>query len=219
MVSVYAEQTEYPHNGQVAYNLPALVPSEEMELLCPIHYVYNYLPIQPNWLETPQLSLSRFCDEGEKKTEKGKRQGSNSHPVEPRNSITMSPRAANLPLHTGLDTTFRQSQYWKSNERSTEELLKLFAEDERCSGILCSNKQSMSSLAEEQRRCAVMDTYSRFSTYMFPEADASRAPLLAQCVVLIFMFDGELPLWFFFAFYGWSKSMMAVWRQSVIKLC
>ncbi|KAI4108929.1 MAG: hypothetical protein LQ339_002048 [Xanthoria mediterranea] len=175
MYPVYAEQIEHSRDGQAAYKLPALVPSEEVELLCPIRYIYNYLPVQPNWLETRQLSLRRFCE-----AEEEKRQDSNSRRAEPTNSITMNPRAANLPLHTGLDTTFRQSRYWKSNERSTEELLKLFAEDERCSSILCSNKQSMSSLAEEQRRCAVMDTYSRFSTYMFPQADASRAPLLAQ---------------------------------------
>ncbi|KAI4226469.1 MAG: hypothetical protein L6R36_003123 [Xanthoria steineri] len=160
MYPVYAEQIEHPRDGQAAYKLPALVPSKEVELLCPIRYIYDYLPVQPNWLGTRQLSLRRFCE-----AEEEKRQDSNSRRAEPTNSITMNPRAANLPFHTGLDTTFRQSRYWKSNERSTEELLKLFAEDERCSGILCSNKQSMSSLAEEQRRWAVMDTYSRFNLW------------------------------------------------------
>lgn len=49
----------------------------------------------------------------------------------------------------------------------------------------------MSRLAKEQLQGQVLDTYSRFSIYMFAEADKFRIQLLAQSVVLIFMFDGE----------------------------
>lgn len=192
MYPEHGRQIEHRDNDQAAYNLPALVPSEEMEMLCPIHYVYNYLPFQPKWLKPQPHSLRRFWEEEEKE----KSQDSSSRRAESTNSITLNTQAANLPIHTGLDTTFRQSRHWKSNERSIEELIKLLTEDERCSGILCLNKQSISSLVEEQMRCAVMDTYSRFSTYMFPEADENRAPLLAQCTILIFVFDGELPFFF-----------------------
>ncbi|KAI4259265.1 MAG: hypothetical protein L6R42_004650 [Xanthoria sp. 1 TBL-2021] len=185
MYPEHGRQFEHRDNDQAAYNLSALVLSEEMEMLCPIHYVYNYLPFQPKWLKPQTHSLRRFWEEEKKE----KRQDASSRRAESTNSITLNTQAANLPIHTGLDTTLRQSRHWKSNERSTEELIKLLTKDERCSGILCWNKQSMSSLVEEQMRCAVMDTYSRFSTYMFPEADENRSPLLAQCIVLIFVFD------------------------------
>lgn len=107
-----------------------------------------------------------------------------------RDSIGLFPLAANLPLHTGLEV-YRQNKHWRANEEATRELLTVFSQHRRCINVLLSNKRSMSSLAEEQLQTQVMDTYSRFNVYMFPEADQSRIQLLAQSVVLIFMFDGK----------------------------
>ncbi|KAL8978224.1 MAG: hypothetical protein Q9205_006148, partial [Flavoplaca limonia] len=164
-------------NGK-AYDLCAIVGDEDTEMLCPIRYVFDSLPFQINWLKSQPLSSSLFWEDKQGSCRRG----------ESLNSILLDTCAASLPLHTGL-YTFRQNKYWRASEQATEELLVLFAEDERCRGILLSNNKSMASLAEEQLRSSVMDTYSRFSTYMFAEAEDKRAQLLAQCVVLIFMFD------------------------------
>lgn len=48
----------------------------------------------------------------------------------------------------------------------------------------------MASLAEEQLKTAIVHMYSRFSIYMFAAADERQIQLLAQTVILIFIFDG-----------------------------
>ncbi|KAL8729125.1 MAG: hypothetical protein Q9166_004956 [cf. Caloplaca sp. 2 TL-2023] len=169
-----------------AYRLHALVASEDAEALCPISYVYDYLPYHLDWLKSQPISLSRLLVEIPEGNS-----ALNKYRIEWNHSICLRTQAARLPLHTGLEN-YRQNKYWTANAASTKELLKLFADDRRCSDVMMSNRQSMSSLAEEQLESRIMDTYSRFSIYMFPEADEKRSQLLAQSVILIFMFDGLL---------------------------
>ena len=174
------QPVEYHEKNGKAYDPRAIVGDEDTEMLCPIRYVYDYLPFQIDWLKPQWLSSSLSWEH---------KQGNRCR-EESLNSILLDTRASSLPLHTGLGP-FRQNKYWRASEQATEDLLTLFAEDEHCRGILLSNKKSMASLAKEQLRSSVMDTYSRFSTYMFAEAEDKSAQLLAQCVVLIFMFDGK----------------------------
>lgn len=164
------------------YNLSALASPHEIELLCPINHLYDYLPYNARWLKSQPISLSRFST-----ASKECKSASVDHQS---NSICLHTQAAKLPLHTGL-RDFRQNKYWRANEEATKELLKLFAIDRRCSEVILSNRASMSSLAESQLKTAVSDTYCRFSIYMFPEAEENRIQLVGQSVVLIFMFDGE----------------------------
>lgn len=172
------------NNKPQVYPLLGLVDPSDKELLCPINYVYDYLPHQTPWLKPQSVPLSEPSESSE----------SCSKPVHcstsGRNSIRLRPQSANLPLHTGFEG-FRQSIYWKANEEATKELLALFSQDPRCSEVRLPNQKSMSRLAKEQLQGQVLDTYSRFSIYMFAEADKFRIQLLAQSVVLIFMFDGE----------------------------
>ncbi|KAL9020014.1 MAG: hypothetical protein Q9185_002753 [Variospora sp. 1 TL-2023] len=108
--------------------------------------------------------------------------------LERASSVYLHTTAARLPLHTGLKD-FRQNKYWRANEESTKELLQLFAQDRKCSDVLLSDNRSLSDLAKKQLENEVIDTYSRFSVYMFPEADEERIRLLAQSVILTFIFD------------------------------
>jgi len=172
-------------SGTEDYQLLMMARQSDLELLCPIRYVYNYLPHRTQWLIPQPISLNRVFPEPEQS-----RFAFIHHRANEKNSICLNTQAANLPLHTGLEK-FRQSKYWRANDEATKELLELFAQDQRCSEIMLSNKRSMSSLAEEQLKTAVVDTYSRFSVYMFAEADETRIQLLAQSVILIFMFDGK----------------------------
>lgn len=173
--------------GSQEYQLLAIATSNDMELLCPIRYVYDYLPHQPKWLKSQPISLSRVFTDSKERTSFIDDEGKGRH------SIRLHTQAAKLPLHTGLEN-FRQNKYWRVNEEATKSLLELFAQDRRCSEVMLSDKQSMSSLAGDQLRTAVIDTYCRFSIYMFAEADETRIQLLAQSVILIFMFDGKRNL-------------------------
>lgn len=172
-------------NGLKDFQLHTLAAPEDQEVLCPISYIYDYLPRQRQWLKPQPISLSRiFAESNEcKSTLVG-------HQLGRTNSILLHTQAASLPLHTGLEN-FRQNKFWKANETATRDLLKLFAKDHYCSEVVLTNKRSMSGLAEDQLKTAIIDTYSRFSIYMFTEADEDRIQLLAQSVILIFAFDGK----------------------------
>lgn len=162
-----------------------LVDPVDLNFLCPIRYVHDYLPSPPTWLMPQPVSLSNILQRDEDDMA-----ASPFSRLERVSSVYLHTTAARLPLHTGLKV-FRQNKYWRANEDSTKELLQLFAQDRKCSDMLLSDNRSLSDLAEKQLENEVIDTYSRFSIYMFPEADEERIRLLVQSVILTFVFDGE----------------------------
>lgn len=40
--------------------LLGLITSSDTDVLCPIEYIHNYLPLQINWLKSQPISLSRL---------------------------------------------------------------------------------------------------------------------------------------------------------------
>jgi hypothetical protein len=167
-------------SGWKKYRLDQVAAPRDLGYFCPISFVYDYLPQVPVWLRPQSVSLSDVLGKdyaqirGETKI----------------NGIAIHPAATALPVHTGLHT-FRQTKHWQANENATRELLELFANDEQCASVMLGNGQSMATLARRQLQSNVLDSYSRFSIYMFTDADEKRIQLLAQSVVLIFIFDGE----------------------------
>ncbi|KAF7915160.1 uncharacterized protein EAE98_011245 [Botrytis deweyae] len=151
---------------------------KDADIICPIKYIYDYLPQKPKWLQAQQVTLNDVLQ-----LQSVEIQGDTRN-----NRISIYPGAAHLPVHTGLGN-FRQSKHWEANERATTELLELFAQDQHCKDAMLTNGQSMATLAKHQLRTPVLDTYSRFSIYMFADADEKRIQLLAQSVILIFIFD------------------------------
>ncbi|KAL8996243.1 MAG: hypothetical protein Q9169_004221 [Polycauliona sp. 2 TL-2023] len=167
MLLEYYPATANHKDNQDKYSLSAIVSSEDAEDFCPIHYIYDYLPSRPSWLTAQTLSLDIFFSSH-------KQQDSRRKINEGTNSIALDIRSAKLPLHTGLTGPFLQNKYWKATEQSTKDFLQLFASDERCGRILLSpsNKKTMASLAEEQlEHGSIMDSYSRFTIYFWPEVD------------------------------------------------
>ena len=172
-------------NGPKDFQLHTLATPEDREMLCPIRYIYDYLPRQRQWLKPQPISLSRiFAETNNCKSPLV------SHQLETTNSILLHTQVACLPLHTGLED-FRQNKFWKANETASRDLLKLVAKDHYCSEVVLSNKRSMSGLAEDLLKTAIIDTYGRFTIHMFAEADEDRTQLLAQSMILIFAFDGK----------------------------
>ncbi|KAM0156434.1 hypothetical protein ACHAQE_006405 [Botrytis cinerea] len=168
-------------NGSLK-NIPAdldnFTNGKNADIICPIRYIYDYLPQKPKWLQAQQVTLNDLLQ-----LQSVEIQGNTR-----KNRIAIYPGAAHLPVHTGLGN-FRQSKHWKANERATRELLELFAQDQHCKDAMLTNGQSMATLAKRQLRSPVLDTYSRFSIYMFADANENRIQLLAQSVILIFIFD------------------------------
>ena len=196
---------------------PHLLTSPEDSIhLCPVHYSYDYLPHRPQWL-APQPLFSPTIISGSKENGPASSNPSREQKAKSGNSIPLYLSPAGLPAHTGL-SSFRQSKHWKSIVRVTKELLELFAVDHSCKEIMLSrrsgptinhnseiekhdtdraateedNARSMASLAQDQLEKGVLDSFCRYSIYLWPEADEERVKLIAQTVVLTFMFDGTL---------------------------
>jgi hypothetical protein len=104
------------------------------------------------------------------------------------NGIPLNPSSARLPWHSRL-TSLRQNKYWEVNLRCTTELLHLFAEDTG-NGAQTPSGRRFAHFAKKELETGSFDRYSRFTTYMFPDANECRTALLAQIILLIVIFDG-----------------------------
>ena len=151
--------------------------AQDVGAFCPIRYVYDYLPHEPCWPQQQQILPSSSYNRDAAV-----------------DSISLDLEGARLPLHSRL-VEVRQCKHWQAAEDTVRELLQLVAQDQHCRnarlGWLAS-RPSIASLANVQLKSSVMDDYSRFNIYMFPDADAKRMGLISQSMLLAFMLDGEL---------------------------
>ena len=163
-----------------AYHIEQLTAAADGDLLCPIQYVYDYLPHSIGWLRTQRISIPDEILE-------------QIHPVHEHtraNSITLRPEFSGLPIHTGL-ASIRQSKHWEANIRASTELLDAFAQDQRCKDAALPDGRSMATWAQREVVRKVSECVSRFAIYMWPDGDEERMRLLGQTAVLIFIFDGK----------------------------
>ena len=193
------------HHVESEYNLHLLASLVDRDYLCPIHYSNEYLPQRPRWLVPQRISFDQI-QAGSKYYEK-------------KNGIPLHFANAGLPTHTGI-LNFRQTRYWETVVQVTMELLELFAADESCNeltlstqpnpninndssvenhyidgvGIQKNHMRPIASVAMEELNKGLLDSWSRFTIYMWPDADEERIKLVAQTIVLIFMFDGMFNL-------------------------
>ncbi|KAL6717704.1 hypothetical protein ACLMJK_005619 [Lecanora helva] len=179
-----SQHTENGINGEHQSSRLDLDCLTESHDLCPITYVYDYLPDKTKWLQPQSVSLPNIRAE----VEQQRSPILTEHQDRKRNSILLDGRAARFPLHTGL-VDFRQNKFWRATEEATIELLELVAQDSRCGRLILRDKRSMSDLAREQLRVGVRDSYNRFTVHMLADADETRIRLLAQSMMLIFIFD------------------------------
>lgn len=202
------------HHNDTNYKPHLLASHLDSDHLCPIHYRHDYLPKRAQWLVPPQISFDQILA-GSKDDDLEYSYPESNQKVEKQNSIPLYLTNAGLPAHTGF-VDFRQSRYWKSIVQATTELLELFANDQSCNeltlstqpkptinndsnvenhdmngvGIQKNHMRSMASLALEELNKGVLDSWCRFTIYMWPDADEERIKLAARTIVLIFMFDG-----------------------------
>jgi hypothetical protein len=163
-----------------AYHIEQLTTAADVDLVCPIRYVYDYLPHSIGWLQPQRISIP------------DKVLGQ-IHPVHEHtraNSIALRPELSGLPIHTGL-ASIRQNKHWEASIRASTELLELFAQDQRCEDAKLPDPRSMATWAQGEVVSKVSECVSRFPIYMCPDSDEERLRLLGQTNVLIFIFDGK----------------------------
>jgi hypothetical protein len=163
-----------------AYHIEQLTTAADGDLVCPIRYVYDYLPHSIGWLRPQRISIPNKVL-------------GQIHPVHEHtraNSIALRPELSGLPIHTGL-ASIRQNKHWEANTRASTELLEFFAQDQRCKDAKLPDGRSMATWAQREVFSKVSECVSRFTIYMWPDSDEERLRLLGQAVVLIFIFDGK----------------------------
>lgn len=104
--------------------------------------------------------------------------------------FTVSRSVHGLPWKRGLHT-LRQTKHWKIDMECTRELLQLFVDDATLDDPRNVIGRALAELARTELSGGPHDRYSRFTSYMFPEADVTRTALLAQVLVFIVIFDGS----------------------------
>jgi hypothetical protein len=163
------------------FDLMALLADQDRQHLFPIHFAYDYMAKVPQYLVVPPppFVFQNSCLENMTATRL--------------NSIPLDPVSAKLPWHSGF-TSLRQNKHWETNLRCTTELLQLFAEDANLSSAYNTSRQGLAYFAKRELETRSFDRYSRFATYMFPDADERRSALLAQVILLIVLFDGMQSL-------------------------
>ena len=161
------------------FDLDALVADQDRPFLLPIEFAYDYMPKVPPYLTASPIHFQSPRPEAVNQTR--------GH------GIPLNPSLAKLPWYSGL-TSLRQNKYWEINLRSTNELLHLFAEDATLGDTQNTNGLALADFAQRELKTQSFDRYSRFTTYMFPDADESQTALLAQVILFIVLFDGSFSI-------------------------
>lgn len=152
--------------------LGRLVDPPYLQDLAPVHYAYDWLPktrhcAAPSPFRWPPGEVRIQHD----------------------NSFALYPTAANFPWPTGL-IYIRQSIHWRESLSASSQLLELFARDDSVASTPQSAGLSLASIANKVLKLPEEDRFTRFSMYLFPQANSVRVKLLAETIVLIIVFDG-----------------------------
>lgn len=164
--------------GRNSLGLDALVDDGDQVHLFPIDFAFNYMPPRAmTYLHAPPICFQFPLDKEFLRQNR-------------KHGIALHPYNTGLPWFSGL-RNLRQNKHWKLNLESTSELLRLFADDVTLNSPCNVNGHALAEFARRELETNAFDRYSRFTTYMFPEADESRVGLLAQIILFIVIFDGE----------------------------
>ena len=106
------------------------------------------------------------------------------------NSFSISPQLTGLPWPTSF-TKVRQNRHWRQSLRISTQLLELFAADDTSAQAVRRNGVSLARIASHELQTDEEDRFTKFATYIFPEANEERMKLLAATIVYIIIFDGK----------------------------
>jgi len=178
-----------------------LISDEDGSWLSPVRFAYNWLQDAPTgYLVTPpmrcQLTLPlsppdspKLPDAGANGAEKSKKSVDlHSTVANNINGFDIFPAAAGLPWLTGLSKV-RQSRHWRAGLKISTDLLELFSSDVNTTQAVRKNGVSLARIAGHELLTEEEDRFTKFATYLFPEADEERTRLLAATIVYIVIFD------------------------------
>lgn len=165
-------------------NTAALASPENHRDISRVRFAYNYLNETPAFLKPRGLQYNIVPG-----LNKYVKPGKQVH-FTTSNAFTLDPIAAGLPWPTGLDC-IRQSKFWQSGLSISSRLLELFASDEMIGQAVKASGKSLGSIAAHELTTVEEDRFTKFATYLFPEADEGRMRLLAASIVYIVIFDGR----------------------------
>ncbi|EKD18897.1 uncharacterized protein L3040_008118 [Drepanopeziza brunnea f. sp. 'multigermtubi'] len=201
-----------------------LAAPENTPWLSPVRFAYNWLHDAPiKYLTAPPpleytleapLSLSdSLASDKDKRPAMGSgaaldTTGTRITSSNNANSFDIYPVRAGLPWPTGL-TKVRQSRHWRAGLRLSTDLLELFAADATSTDAVRRNGVSLARIASHELLNKEEDRFTKFPTYIFPEADEQRTRLLAATVVYIIIFDDSWEMH--------SEDKLGVVRDDFIK--
>ena len=175
-----------------------LVAQENTPWLSPVRFAYDWLQdarskylVAPPLVYAPESLLSLSDPPSDKDGAIGVAlEGGRITSGDDANGFDISPARAGLPWPTGL-TKVRQSRHWRAGLRISTDLLELFSADALSTQAVRRNGLSLSRIASHELLTEEEDRFTKFATYLFPEADEQRTRLLAATIVYIVVFDGK----------------------------
>lgn len=106
------------------------------------------------------------------------------------NAFDVFPAAAGLPWPTGFPRA-RQNRHWRVGLKASTAALEAFVNSTDMSRLVrAADGRSLADVAARHLRVAEEDRFTKFPTYLWPEADEERIKLLAMSMVLAVVFDG-----------------------------
>ncbi|EMR64669.1 putative sesquiterpene cyclase protein [Eutypa lata UCREL1] len=169
---------------------------ENTPWLSPVRFAYDWLQdarskylVAPPLVYAPEALLSLPDPPSDKDGAMGVAlEGGRRTSGDNANGFDISPALAGLPWPTGL-TKVRQSRHWRAGLRISTDLLELFSADALSTQAVRRNGLSLSRIASHELLTEEEDRFTKFATYLFPEADEQRTRLLAATIVYIVVFD------------------------------
>ncbi|KAF2127466.1 terpenoid synthase [Dothidotthia symphoricarpi CBS 119687] len=178
---------------------------ENVEELSAISYAYNWLVDAPTlYLTSPPPAITEY----QELVQPGTPSSNGKQKTGDINAFDVFPRAAGLPWPTGFPSV-RQSRHWKAGLKISSELLELFSTDATMFKAVRPNGRSLAKIAGHELQLPAEDRFTKFATYLFPEADKERTRLLAATIVFIVIFDDSWEMH--------SEDQLAIVRDDFIR--
>lgn len=110
-------------------------------------------------------------------------------------AIRLQPRSSCFPYRCSLDATY-ESRFWTASFESSRFLLQLLAADRSATDFAVGNGVTMAKLAQSTLEPGMEHRFCKAATYMYPFSTEERMRLLSPSMVMMFLFDGRVVLWY-----------------------
>lgn len=110
-------------------------------------------------------------------------------------AFSLQPRSSCFPYRCSLDVTY-ESRFWTASFESWRFLLQLLAADRSAIDFAVGSGITMAKLAQSTLEPGMEHCFCKAARYMYPFSTEERMRLLSPSVVMMFLFDGSVVLWY-----------------------